>query len=54
MVELDVIIGRWAKDNVPNLSYEECTRFNEEVLTKETTDLWKILIDTAKSDNVIF
>lgn len=44
MKELDLLVGNWAKLNVPKLNYEELHQFNAEVLSKETPDLNKTLL----------
>lgn len=45
MKELDLLVGTWAAKHVPDLSYSECTRFEEEVLHMETPDLSQILTE---------
>lgn len=45
MKELDLLVGTWAAKHVPDLSYSECTRFEEEVLHMETPDLSQFLTE---------
>lgn len=44
MKELDLLVGRWATLNFPKMNYEELQQFNQEVLSKETPDLNKMLL----------
>lgn len=44
MLELDLVVGTWAKGNVKKLSMEECRRYDEEVLSIETPDLYRVII----------
>jgi succinate dehydrogenase flavin-adding protein (antitoxin of CptAB toxin-antitoxin module) len=43
MLELDLIIGHWARKNIPSLSYQECLDFQTEILQAETPVLVKYL-----------
>lgn len=45
MKELDLLVGTWAAKHVPDLSYSECIRFEEEVLHMETPDLSQFLTE---------
>ena len=29
MLELDVLVGKWARVNLPNLTEQECRQYNE-------------------------
>lgn len=44
MLELDIVIGRWAKQNIPNLSTDQCRQYAEEVLSNETPDLYRMIL----------
>jgi succinate dehydrogenase flavin-adding protein (antitoxin of CptAB toxin-antitoxin module) len=44
MLELDVLVGKWARINVPHLTEQQCHQYNHQVLQKETPDVWNILI----------
>ena len=50
MLELDLIIGTWAKENIPNLSEEECEKYSTQVIAKETPDLYKLVIGIDKKN----
>lgn len=43
MLELDIIVGRWAKLNVPSFSYKECLQYKKEILDQETPTLVKYI-----------
>lgn len=42
--ELDLIIGTWAKHNLPHYSHPQLLRFNQEVLHHETPELLKKIL----------
>jgi succinate dehydrogenase flavin-adding protein (antitoxin of CptAB toxin-antitoxin module) len=42
--ELDLIVGTWAKYNIPNYSHQQLLQFNQEVLHHETPDLLKKIL----------
>lgn len=44
MLELDIVVGSWAKQHIPSLNYEECLKFNKEILQMETPVLTKYII----------
>lgn len=39
-----MLVGRWALINFPRMNHDELEQFNEEVLSKETPDLNKMLL----------
>ena len=45
MKQLDILVGRWANINTPKMTHEELIDFNDSVLTAETPDLYKALLD---------
>ena len=45
MKELDLLVGRWAEIHLPGMTYEQLQEYNERVLTVETPDLYKNLLD---------
>ena len=50
MLELDVLVGKFAKRNIPNLTLPECKEYEQEVLSKETSDLFFMLIENKEQD----
>jgi len=50
MLELDLVIGSWAKQNVPKFSEEQCSRYDSQVLSRETPDLYKLVIGIDKKN----
>ena len=38
-------MGRWAEINLPSMTENDMLEFNDEVLTQETPDLYKQLLD---------
>lgn len=44
MLELDIVVGRWAKKHVPEFSHEECAQYANEVLARETPDLYRLIL----------
>jgi len=49
MLELDLIIGTWAKKNVPKFTEEQCMKYTAQVLNKETPDLYKLVLGIDKT-----
>eukprot|EP01017_Pseudomicrothorax_dubius_P036331 TRINITY_DN5195_c0_g1_i2.p1 TRINITY_DN5195_c0_g1~~TRINITY_DN5195_c0_g1_i2.p1 ORF type:complete len:138 (+),score=26.82 TRINITY_DN5195_c0_g1_i2:100-513(+) len=45
MLELDLLVGTWAKKNIEGFSLEECRKYEEDVLAIETPDLYKYLVE---------
>ena len=45
MKELDILVGGWAEINLPKMGREELYEYNEAVLSAETPDLYKNLLD---------
>ncbi|EGR29992.1 hypothetical protein IMG5_144660 [Ichthyophthirius multifiliis] len=54
MRELDLLISSYAKQNLKNFTYDECIKFNEDVLLHETPQLNKYLLgqEPYPQDNV--
>ena len=51
MLELDIVIGKWAQQNIPNFTLEECKQYANEVISKETPDLYRLILgDTEISE----
>ena len=44
MLELDLVIGKWAKKNIPSLNLEQCQKYQGEVLDQETPELYRKII----------
>lgn len=44
MLELDIVIGAWARKNMESLDYNECLQFDSEILQMETPTLTKYII----------
>ena len=40
MKELDIVLGRFSFKYIPNMSEEDCIRYEEQVLDVETPDLY--------------
>ncbi len=49
MLELDLLIGKYAKENIPNLSTDQCKQYEQEILTAETPDLYKWILGKEKA-----
>ena len=45
MLEIDLLVGRWAKTNLPNFSFVECEKYNKEILSIETPELFRLLLN---------
>ena len=43
MLELDIIVGKWAIKHIPQFSYDECLEYQKEILEHETPTLAKYL-----------
>lgn len=48
--ELDLIVGTWAKHNLPNYSHPQLMKFNEQVLLHETPELLKKILGQSPID----
>jgi succinate dehydrogenase flavin-adding protein (antitoxin of CptAB toxin-antitoxin module) len=46
LLELDLLIGRWATDNVPKMDAREIEHYTQ-ILEEENPDLWKWLTEQA-------
>ncbi len=44
MLELDYLIGNWSKKYMKTLDYMQLIQYDREILSMETPDLFKILI----------
>mmetsp|Transcript_7097 Transcript_7097/g.12987 ORF Transcript_7097/g.12987 Transcript_7097/m.12987 type:complete len:101 (-) Transcript_7097:134-436(-) len=54
MLEVEVLLKRWATANLSKLSHEELVQFHDEVLTLETPELYKLLIGQQQVPEVHF
>lgn len=50
MKELDVSLGKWAAENMPKMTLEECRQFETQVLDLETPDLFKLILNANPSE----
>ena len=50
MLELDLVIGSWAKRNVPSFTEEQCLKYDSQILAKETPDLYKFIIGSDRKN----
>lgn len=48
MLELDLLVGTWAKQYLPKMNIEECQRYEREIISIETPDLHKVLLCNEK------
>ena len=48
MLELDIIVGKWAKEHVPSFTEEECKNYASEVLSMETPTLYSVFLGEQK------
>lgn len=44
MKELDLSVGKWARENAKDLTLEDCRQFEQEILDLETPDLHDIIL----------
>lgn len=45
MKELDLVVGSWAKKYAKELNLDQCIRFHNQVLEKETPELFQIVLN---------
>ncbi len=53
MLELDLMVGGWAKNFVNKLTFEQCIAFENQVLSQETPNLYFQLLGTDRSEKEI-
>lgn len=51
MLELDLILGSWARKRIPNLNHSELFKFNEEILSLETPEIYLKVLGVKKNDS---
>jgi succinate dehydrogenase flavin-adding protein (antitoxin of CptAB toxin-antitoxin module) len=50
MLELDLIIGSWARKRIPTLDHSELLKFNEEILSLETPEIYARVLGVKKNE----
>lgn len=51
MLELDLIIGTWARKRIPSLNHSELLKFNEEILSLETPEIYSKVLGVKKNES---
>ena len=44
MLELDLVISKYVTKHIDQWSDQQCNQFHNQILTKETPDLYKLII----------
>ena len=52
MKELDLAVGVYAKRYLQTLPVDECQRFESEILSMNTPDLWKLVLQMESEEEV--
>jgi succinate dehydrogenase flavin-adding protein (antitoxin of CptAB toxin-antitoxin module) len=54
MLEVEVLLKKWAAENLKGLTREQLVQFHDEVLAVETPDLYQILIGKQAVPDVFY
>lgn len=49
MLELDLVVGSWAREKIPTMDRQECLDYNKEVLELETPNIYRKILGTEKN-----
>lgn len=52
MLELDIVVGKYAKQFAPNFTLDECQEYQQEILTMETPELYNFILGTEKNTQI--